>query len=101
MLICFFDCQGIVYKEFVPQGHIVNKQYYCEFLEQLIKRVHRVQPESEDPWMLYLDNAPRHTAISVKEYLAKKYISMVPQPPYSLHLRPCDFFLFPKLKFHL
>jgi len=26
---------------------------------------------------------------------------VVPQPPYSPDLSPCDFFLFPKLKFHL
>ena len=26
---------------------------------------------------------------------------MVPQPPYSPDLSLCDFFLFPKLKFHL
>ena len=31
----------------------------------------------------------------------KKGISVVPQPPYSPDLSPCDFFLFPKLKFHL
>jgi len=30
-----------------------------------------------------------------------KHISLVPQPPYSPDLSPCDFFLFPKLKFHL
>jgi len=51
--------------------------------------------------MLHHDNAPCHTAISVNEFLAKKGISLVPQPPYSPDLRPCDFFLFPKLKFHL
>jgi hypothetical protein len=33
--------------------------------------------------------------------LAKKGISVVPQPPYSPDLSPCDFFLFPKHKFHL
>ena len=26
-LICFFDSQGVVQKEFVPQGQTVNKQY--------------------------------------------------------------------------
>jgi len=31
----------------------------------------------------------------------KKGISVVPQPLYSPDLSPCDFFLFPKLKFHL
>jgi len=33
--------------------------------------------------------------------LAKKGIPVVPQPPYSPDLSPCDFFLFPKLTFHL
>ena len=51
--------------------------------------------------MLHHDNAPFHTAISMNEFLAKKGISLVPQPPYSPDLSPCDFFLFPKLKFHL
>jgi len=46
-------------------------------------------------------NVPCHTAISVKEFLAKKVISVFPQPPYSPHLSPRDFFLFPKFKFHL
>jgi len=40
-------------------------------------------------------------AISVIEFLGKKGIPVVPQPPYSPDLSPCDFFLFPKLKFHL
>ena len=35
------------------------------------------------------------------EFLAKKGIPVVPQPPYSPGLSLCDFFLFPKLKFHL
>jgi transposase len=37
----------------------------------------------------------------MNECLAKKGISVVPQPPYSPDLSPCDIFLFPKLKFHL
>ena len=51
--------------------------------------------------MLHHDNAPSHTAISVNEFLTKKGTSVVPQPPYSSDQIPCDFFLFPKLKFHL
>ena len=37
MLICFFDSQGVVHKEFVPPGQTVNKQHYREFLERLRK----------------------------------------------------------------
>ena len=28
ILICFFNSQGAVHKEFVPQGETVNQQYY-------------------------------------------------------------------------
>jgi len=101
MLICFFDSEGIVHTEFVAQGHTVNQFYYREILERLRKRVVRVRPSIANNWMLHHDNAPCHMAISVIEFLAKKGIPVVPQPPYSRDLSPCDFFLFPKLKFHL
>ncbi|KAG5316891.1 MOS1T transposase, partial [Acromyrmex insinuator] len=44
------------------------------------------------------DNAPAHTSLLVREFLAKNNTLMMPQPPYSPDLAPCDFFLFPKLK---
>ncbi|VEN56165.1 unnamed protein product [Callosobruchus maculatus] len=44
------------------------------------------------------ENAPAHTSLLVREYLAKNSTVMVPQQPYSPDLVPCDFFLFPKLK---
>jgi len=83
-----FDSQGVVHKEFVPQGQTVNKQYYHEFLERLRKRVHRARPEIADTWMLHHGNAPCHTAISVNEFLTKKGSSVFPQPPYSPDLSP-------------
>jgi hypothetical protein len=51
--------------------------------------------------MLHHDCAPCHTAISVNDVLTKKGIPVVPKPPYSPDLSPCDFFLFPKIIFHL
>ena len=41
-----------------------------------------------------------HTAVSINEFLAEKSIPVVPQPPYSPNLSPCDFLLFPRLKNH-
>jgi len=100
MLISFFDSEGIVHTDFVPRGHTVNQFSYREILERLRKRVVSVRPSIADNWTLHHDNAPCHTAISVMEILAKKCIPVVPQPPYSPDLSPCDF-LFAKLKFHL
>ena len=101
MLICFFNSQGVVNKEFVPRGQTINKQDYGEVFEQLRKRVYRIRAEIADTWMLHCNNAPCHTAISMNEFFTKTDIPVVPQPPCSLDLSPCDFFLFPKLKFHL
>ena len=101
MLICFFDSEGVVHKEFVPQWQTVNKQYYGEVLGQFRKRVHRVRAEIADTWMLHHDKAPCHTTISVNEILTKRGVPVVPQPPYSPDLSSCYFFFFPKLKFNL
>ncbi|KAG5317509.1 MOS1T transposase, partial [Acromyrmex heyeri] len=49
-------------------------------------------------WLLHHDNAPAHISLLVREFLAKNNTLMMPQPPYSPDLAPCDFFLFPKLK---
>ena len=49
-------------------------------------------------WFLYHGNAPSHTALSVTRYLACLGWTVVPHPPYSLDLAPCDFFLFPTVK---
>jgi len=40
----FFDSQGIVHTESVPQGQTVNQFYYREILERLRKRAVRVRP---------------------------------------------------------
>ena len=81
MLICFFDRQEIVHKEFLLPGQTVNQTFYREVLERLRKRVACVQPDIERTWMLHHDNAPCHTAVSINEFLAEKNIPVVSQPP--------------------
>jgi len=60
-----------------------------------------VRPSIANNLMLHHDNASCYMAISVVEFLAKKGIPVVQRPPYSPDLSPCDFILFPKLKFYL
>ena len=47
---------------------------------------------------MHHDNAPAHSSLLVRNFLAKNNTVIMPQPPYSPDLAPCDFFLFPKLK---
>ena len=41
MLICFFDIQGIVHREFVSRGQTVNQEFYLGVLKRLKERVRR------------------------------------------------------------
>lgn len=82
-------------------GLTVNRAFYKDVLERLRKRVQRVRTDIADDWVLHHDNAAAHTALSIRVFLAKKNIPVLPHPPYSPDLAPCDFYLFPKLKLKL
>jgi DNA-directed RNA polymerase specialized sigma54-like protein len=44
MLINFFDSQGVVHKEFVPEEKTVNAEFYKGVMDRLLKRIQRVRP---------------------------------------------------------
>jgi transposase len=103
MLVIFFYCEGTVNEEFVPPGQTVNQHHYLQVLKRLREYVRRKRPERwrNQDWLLHHDNAPAHTALSVQRFLAAKNMAMVPHPPYSPDLAPCDFSLFPRMKLKL
>ena len=47
------------------------------------------------------DNAPSRSSLIVTEFLAKHGTKVISQTPFLTDLAPCDFFLFPKLKYPL
>jgi hypothetical protein len=103
MLIIVFDSQGAVHKEILPNGQIVNAQFYKRVMDCLLKRTQRMRPEafsSRDFFLLH-DNAPAHKAASVGQFLIKKKFTALYHPPYSPDLPQPDYFLFPKSKMML
>jgi len=66
-----------------------------KYWESCVKKLH-----GNDPNFLPTthDNAPAHTALSLREFLATKQITVLEHPAYSPDLAPSDFFLFPKIK---
>jgi len=95
---CFFDSRGFVHKEFLTPGQTVNHAFYKDVLQRLRKRVQQLRRDIADDWVLQHDNAPAHSLLSIRAFLAKKNIPVLPHPPYRPDLAPCDFCLFPKLK---
>jgi histone-lysine N-methyltransferase SETMAR len=103
MCTVFFDAQGVIQCEFVPEGQTENGQFYLGVMERLLKRIRRVRPEFHNSreWFLLHNNAPAHTAGVVARFLSRKQVTLFHHPSYSSDLAPADFFLFPKLKSQL
>jgi len=40
----FFDSQGVVLKEFVPEGKTLNAEFYKGVMNRLLKSIQRVRP---------------------------------------------------------
>lgn len=93
-LTVFFYSNGIVHIEFIPQGATVDKILYKEILGRLSNSIRRKRPElwHRKNWLLLHDNAPAHRSILVQEELARQQVAVLPHPPYSPDLAPCDFF---------
>jgi hypothetical protein len=47
------------------------------------------------------DNAPAHTSLKTTEFVTNNIMVIIPLPPYSPDVAPCDFVWFPKLKMKL
>jgi len=103
MSVIFFDWQGVIHKELVPEGETIDAVYYKGVMKWILNRIRRVRPgmcECGD-WFLLHDNAPSHNATIVKQCLAQRNVTVLDHPPYSPDLAPAHYFLFPKVKFHL
>ena len=82
MLIFFFDSQGVLHKEFVPEGKTVNAEFYKEVMDGLLKRIHRARPAafcSRDTSLLHY-NAPAHKAANVGQFLTPKILQQFITP---------------------
>jgi len=102
LIVFFFDAEGVIDREFVPEGQKVNAEFYVGVLDRLLKRIRRVRTAKfqSSEWFLFHDNAPSPNAASVK-FLANRNVAVLQNPPYSPDLAPADYFVFPKFKFPL
>ena len=93
MSIIFFDCQGVVQKEFVSEEKILNAEFYEGIMDRLLKRIQRVCPAafcSRD--FLLHDNAPVHKAASVCQFFTHKKLQPFITPrTFQIYLRQTIF----------
>ena len=84
MLIAFFDSNGIVHFEVLPQGQTMNQYVYKEILQRLVRSVRDKRRDlwENNAWVLHHDNAPAYSAPSIRQFLVERNVPTLEQPPY-------------------
>ncbi|KAL0860950.1 hypothetical protein ABMA27_009481 [Loxostege sticticalis] len=91
MATIFWDSQGIILIDFMEKGKTITGAYYAALLGKF-------QSNTKKKVIFHHDNAPAHTSAIATSKLVKLRYQLLPHPPYSPDLAPCDFFLFPNMK---
>ena len=96
----FFSGEGVAIKVPVKKGKSITGKYYKDVvLKKLKKYYQKRRPATGFKHVRLLhDNAPAHTSAVVTAFLKKEKVTVLPHPPYSPDLAPCDFFFFPEIE---
>lgn len=99
MATVFWDVRGIIHIDYLQKGKTINGQYYADLLERFDDDLRKKRPHLKKKKVLFhQDNARVHTcAVAMAKFKELRY-ELLPHPPYSPDLAPCDYFLFPNLK---
>jgi hypothetical protein len=83
ILIIFSDSQGVVHKEFVPEGKTVNAEFYKGVTDRLLKRIQRVRPAafcSRDFFLLLDIEPPRPQSSKCSPIVDLKNVTTLMNP---------------------
>ena len=100
ILYAIFSGEGVTIKVPVKKGKSITGKCYKDVVLKKLKKYYqkRCPVTGFKHVRLLHDHAPAHTCAIVTAFLKKEKVTVLPHPPYSPDLTPCDFFLFPKSK---
>ena len=87
----------------MERGETIDHQYYIDYcLKPLIDKIKMQRPScGVQSIKLHYDNGRPHVHRDVSSYLQSEGITIIPHPPNSPDLSPCDFWLFDFIKENL
>lgn len=99
MATIFWDANGVILIDFLEKGRTITGKSYSELLDQFDKKLKETRPHlAKKKVLFHHDNAPAHSSRVVAAKLHELRYELLPHPPYSPDLAPCDFFLFHNMK---
>lgn len=95
----FWDTKGIIFIDYLQKGKTITGEYYVALLDRLNEEIKVSRPHlAHKKVIFHQDNAPAHKSIISMAKIHELRYELLPHPPYSPDLAPCDYFLFPNLK---
>ncbi|KAL1454589.1 hypothetical protein WDU94_010809 [Cyamophila willieti] len=99
MATVFWDARGVIFVDYLEKGQTINSAYYVTLLDTLNEKLKEKRPHlAKKKVLFHQDNAPVHTSTTSMAKLHELRWELLPHPPYSPDLAPCDYHLFPNLK---
>ena len=99
----FFTNKGQAIQIPVPEGRTVTGKFYKNVVLRKLKNYYKSRPPQTGLKYVPLlhDNAPAHKARIMTDFLESEKVAVSSAPSVFARHGPCDYFLFPKLKYHL
>ncbi len=100
MLTLFCDAKGVILMDWLQLKEKIDSTRYVETLSKLKENLHQKRPDlwKDRDFLLHHDNTSPHTSFETTKKIQKWGLSLLPHPPNSPDLVPCNFGFFPKLK---
>ena len=99
MCTVFWDRQGVLLVEFMPQGTTINSAVYCEMLKKLRRAIQNKRRGMLSATILLPhDNTQPHSAAQTQDLITSFKWEQMDYSPYSPDLAPSDYHLFLHLK---
>lgn len=97
LLCVWWNFEGVIHFELVPNGRTIDSDMYCAQLDRMYAALSQKYPAlvNRKRVLLQQDNAKPHTARRTKEKIQElDAIELLPHPAYSPDLAPSDYHLF-------
>lgn len=97
MLCVWWNFEGVVHYELVPDGHAINAELYNQQLDRMYAVLARKYPAlvNRRRVLLQQDNAPAHNSRMAQQKIGElDGCELLPHPAYSPDLAPSDYHLF-------
>lgn len=87
----FWDDHGIIMIDYLEKGKTITGEYYSSLLNRLNDVIKKKRPHlAKKKVLFHQDNAPAHKSMKAMAKFNELGYELLPHPPYSPDLAPCD-----------